>query len=73
MDAEKILQFISVTSSEEEVARRYLDASAGDLDMAIGMYLESNDDRSATNDVTSSTSISPISPTSYKEKCVKCV
>ena len=37
---EKIIQFVSVTDSSDDVARKYLEACAGDIDMAIGMHLE---------------------------------
>ena len=41
MDDDKVAQFVSVTDSSESVARKYLEACAGDIDMAIGMHLES--------------------------------
>lgn len=42
MDLEgKVVQFVSITDSSDAVARKYLEACAGDLDMAIGMHLES--------------------------------
>lgn len=37
---EKTLQFVSVTGCSEDIARKYLEACAGDIDMAIGMHLE---------------------------------
>lgn len=38
---EKIEQFRSITNSSEDVARKYLEACAGDINMAVGMHLES--------------------------------
>lgn len=37
---EKVLQFVSVTDSSDATARKYLEACAGDVDMAIGMHME---------------------------------
>ncbi len=42
----KISQFVAVTGCTADVAKRYLDACAGNLDMAVGMHVE--------NDITSS-------------------
>lgn len=44
---EKISQFVSVTGCSVEIARRYLDACAGNLDMAVGVLME-NDASSAS-------------------------
>lgn len=37
---DKVAQFVSITDSSEDIARKYLEACGGDLDMAIGMHLE---------------------------------
>jgi len=74
---EKTLQFVSVTGCSEDVARSYLDACAGNLDMAIGMHMENNMGQSP---VTGASAARPdtagtdnggtgpvLSPKSYKE------
>ena len=70
---DKVGQFVSVTNCSEEVARRYLAACAGDLDMAVGMHLESkvSSPPATAEALTSGASTSqykdePLSPTSYK-------
>lgn len=47
-----IQQFMSVTGSSEDIARKYLEACAGDIDMAIGMHLESEASSSNSVDLT---------------------
>lgn len=37
---EKVMQFVSVTDSSDAIARKYLEACAGDVDMAIGVHME---------------------------------
>ena len=65
---EKIAQFVSVTDSSDVVARKYLEACAGDVDMAIGMHLE-NQDRATTPQAASVAHSSEdlLSPKTYEE------
>lgn len=66
---EKVGQFVSVTDCSEGVARRYLAACAGDLDMAIGMHLENEvgPPPAAAHATTSHLQDDLLSPASYKE------
>lgn len=64
---EKVVQFLSVTGCSEEVAKRYLDACAGDLDMAIGMHLENEVGPPPAGASATTSQTDPLSPTSYKE------
>lgn len=63
---EKILQFTSITGASEDTARKYLEACAGDLNMAVGMHLE-NPSAVETSD-SGSTEPPPqlLSPESYQ-------
>ncbi len=58
---ERIIQFVSITGSTEDTARKYLDVCAGNLDMAIGMHLENGD---SVKNSTKSTVSPPASQTS---------
>lgn len=66
MSREKIEQFTSVTNTSEDIARKYLEACAGDVGMAIGMHLENQ----ALADPNDSTPAEPapqlLSPKSYE-------
>lgn len=67
---DKITQFVSVTGASESVARTYLDACGGDLNMAIGMHLESSDSGENSGVVpasAASVSDSVLSPESYEK------
>ena len=75
---EKIVQFVSITGSTDDVARTYLDACAGNLDMAIGMHLENGDSVLGDNTVTTDSSSAPqtstnealVSPLTYEKMYV---
>ena len=63
----EIEQFMSVTGSSKDIARKYLEACAGDVDMAIGMHLES--------EASSSNSVDPsytdvVTPKNYEKTLV---
>ena len=69
----KVGQFISVADCSEKLARKYLDACAGDLDMAIVMLLENEvSPPQAGAHGTTSQLQDDLSPTSYKEVYVQC-
>ena len=74
--SEKMLQFVSVTGCSEDVARSYLDACAGNLDMAVGMHMENRGQSPVTENSaarpdaagTDNGGTEPVlSPKSYKE------
>ena len=72
---EKIAQFVSVTGCSEEMAKRYLDACSGNVDMAVWMHIENNAFPPPTGAVAAETkSVADnehpkpvLSPKSYKE------
>lgn len=73
---EKLAQFTSVTNSTEEIARKFLEACNGDIDMAIGMHLESeglvDQDSHGSNDPRPSISVAQtseqlLSPKTYEK------
>ena len=72
---EKIAQFVSITGSSEEMAKRYLDACSGNVDMAVGMHMENNAFPPQTGAVAVETKSGDdngrpkpvLSPKSYKE------
>ena len=73
-EEEKVAHFMSVTGVSEEIARRYLDICAGDLNMAISMQLESNEglNNPSTSDNSGSAASVPqssnmLSPSSYEK------
>lgn len=55
----KINQFINVTGATADTAKKLLNACAGNLELAIGMYME---DGAGTSDSNASTSVdrSPV-------------
>ncbi len=72
MEREKIQQFVSVTGSSEDIAKKYLEACAGDLDMAIGMHLE-NEASSSAMDPSSGSVMNPedvVLPKNYEKMLV---
>jgi len=64
--AKKIRQFRCVTNSSEEVARNFLEACNGDVDMAICMHLESGGATSAGGQVPTQAQNS-LSPKAYEQ------
>lgn len=64
---EKIAQFVSVTDSSGAVARKYLEACAGDVDMAIGMHLENQDAPQAAAAPVTHSHEDLLSPKTYEE------
>lgn len=72
-EAEKVRQFASVTGSSEDIAKKYLEACAGDIDMAIGMHLENG--AGSSNAVVPGSTKKPealVTPMNY-EKVLVCL
>lgn len=70
---EKVVRFVGITDCSDAIARKYLEACAGDLDMAIGMHLESQggsgtqQESRPTGSSTAHVSEELLSPMSYEK------
>lgn len=62
IDSEKISTFMAITGADTQQGTQFLEMSKGDLDMAVGLFLETNQNTSSMNNHSAGTDPIPAHP-----------